>query len=378
MDLFVHRGDVFAVQQESGAYFPERRPITADDIEDHLAGNWSLGVYVIDPLQDDTVRYIVWDLDIVDEDAANKLCELVEHMQLANGESKVPAGYERCLLREFSGNKGTHVWMFFDEPVPAEKVRRWVAADFMPQWAEAANANGWPAAIEVFPKQDSVPAGGFGNLIKLPLGKHAVSGNFSTVVGCQGWANSVGEVQPLPAALIPDREVVNPVRGLRRERVERGGATDGPASPFPCVDEIMRNGVGRGNRDNAMFHLALYCYGHGLDEDIALDVCERANENFDPPMSQSEVEHKVSSAYRGVYESATCGQGWLGDICPGPCRSGWHVKRDATSGALDGAEVGSTVEVEVINILNDKTARRVTIGHPDADNTPTLVCRRKA
>ena len=384
-DLFVHRSDVFAEQQPSGAYLPQRRQLELEDIEEHLAGFASYGVYVVEPDLDTagehvyTVKYLVFDLDVLDEEASHMLCELVEQMVATaairhGGSERLPAySVAKCLLREFSGNKGTHVWLFFEKPVEAAKVRRWVAADFMPAWREAAEANGWPVALEVFPKQDDVAPGGYGNLVKLPLGIHAVSGKRSQIVAHTGWANSVEEVQPLPVSLIPARDPV--VTGGRTERAQQRsrGTGEGPASPFPCVDAIMREGVGRGHRDNAMFHLALYCYGHGLDEDLAQEVCERANDNFDPPLRPDEVRHKVRSAYSGRYESARCGTDWLADICPGPCQGGWRVRRDVDLSALAACQEGDTVEVAVVRVQQDGRTKRVTLGHPAARNNPTLV-----
>ena len=127
-DLFVHRSDVFAQQHANGSYTPVRQPITLDDIEEHLAGLASYGVYVIDPGTQyenlelgeelrNTVQYIVFDLDVLDEEAADTLCLLVGRMRTTSPALMgLPPG---CSLREFSGNKGTHVWLFFDEPVPA-------------------------------------------------------------------------------------------------------------------------------------------------------------------------------------------------------------------------------------------------------------------
>lgn len=148
LDLFLHRRDVFSEQQTSGAYFPVLREFTEDDLAEHLAGMASYGTYVVAP--DNTVKFIVFDLDVTDESATEKLCQLVQEMVVAAG------GSTDCLMRETSGRKGTHVWLFLSEPVPAEKVRRWVGADFMPKWREFAEANGFPAAIEVFPKQDTI------------------------------------------------------------------------------------------------------------------------------------------------------------------------------------------------------------------------------
>lgn len=368
--LFVNRSDVFAVQQSKGMYFPCRRELTNDDIASHLNAETSIGTYVIDP-SNQSVRNIVFDLDILDETAATTLCGLVHKMVEPYTDNA-----EKCLIREFSGNKGTHVWLFLSEPVPAEKVRRWVAAEFMPKWQIVAAENGWPTALEVFPKQDTVAADGFGNLVKLPLGCHAVSGAFSTFVAYENWPTDIEDVWPLDSTLVPDCEQIAPVRraSIRRER--NGEAAT--RSPFACIDEIMQNGVGQGMRDNAMFHLALYCNGHGFTEEQALETCLSANDHFDPPLGERDIEQKVHHAFSGRYESAGCGADWLRNFCPGPCQQGWHVSgKKVKAGILDSVKEHDAIEVEVACIIAMDGRRRITLRHPDALNTPTLVVKGK-
>ena len=368
--LFVNRSDVFAVQQPKGMYFPERRPLTNDDITKHFNGEWSIGTYVIDP-ETQCVSNVVFDLDVLDVLAANTLCELVEAMLLEHCDMP-----HLSLLREFSGNKGTHVWLFLSEPVPAEKVRRWVAADFMPKWMEVAEANGWPTALEVFPKQDRVEPGGYGNLVKLPFGVHAVSGNQSYIVEYKEWPRDINDIWPFEADMVPDREPVTPQRANRVRR-ERNNDEE-THTPFSCVDEIMHNGAPSGMRDNAMFHLALYCQGHGFTEEQALQTCLEANDKFDPPMGEREVETKVHHAFSGRYESAGCGADWLRNLCPGPCQQGWHVSgKKAKAGVLETAQANDAVEINVISVMSIDGKRRITLGHPDALNNPTLIVRTK-
>lgn len=381
-ELFLHRQDVFAVQNPNGSYMPIRRPITDDEIAEHLAGFASYGTYVIDPatkqirleegekLVPQSVKYIVFDLDTYDEDAQEHLCACVEDLLRS-----VRFATRQCVMYESSGGKGTHVWLFFSAPLPARQVRAWIERDFMPAWIQQPEGIRWP--LEVFPKQDAVEEGGFGNLVKLPLGVHAVSGKKSEFLPRQGWASSVDEVVPLDSSLIP---VVNPPHRSGDPRtggaIGQGGhgGPDGPQSPFPCIDAIQNEGVGKGNRDNAMFHLALYCFGHGVPEDLAEEMCLRANENFDPPMSDGDIRDKVRSAYRGRYQSARCGTDWLRDICPGPCKGGWKVL-STQEGDLRTADVGDAVEVEVVRKTREGGRLRLTLGHPDADNTPTMVVR---
>jgi hypothetical protein len=367
LNLFGHRRDVFAEQQDSGIYLPIESDLTEDEVSEHLAGFASYGVYTTSPV-DNTVRFIMWDLDTHDQGALGTLSRLVSKLVMDTGYDDFT-----CLLKESSGNKGTHIWLFLDQPVSAAKVRRWVMRDFMPAWTEAAKENGWPVGIEVFPKQDEVREGSFGNLVKLPFGKHRVSGKFSELLHHHGWAEAIHDVRPFPVDLIP--EVAPEEVGRRTRKLDSNVDTDGgPASPFPCVDQILYKGVGKGVRDNAMFHLALYLYGHAVPEDLAFDMCSRANEHFDPPLTEREVEAKVKGAYSGRYASARCGTDWLAEICPGPCRTGWGVQANTAENLLRKAEPGTGIEVEVLRRQQEGQRVRITVRHPDAANTPTFIC----
>lgn len=375
IELFAGRTDVYAEQQESGAYFPVLAPLTGEVVDEHLAGFASYGSYVVDPTPQ-CVRFVMFDLDTHDTGATSALCQLVEDMV------KAAWGWDAwatppdlpCLLKEASGNKGTHVWLLFDGPVLAARVRQWVARDFEPRWRDLGYK-----MLEVFPKQDAVEVGGFGNLVKLPLGCHRVSGNFSEFLPQGSWAISVDTVEGFPVALIP---VIEP--DADRRQVKAGGRPprdkSTPSTPFACVDELLEHGAPKGCRDLALFHLAMFFYGHGLDEDLAQEMCMRANEKFDPPMKESEVRTKVTSAYKGRHQSASCGTGWLEDFCPGRqdgrCKTGWQV-RQLEGGTLRRALVGDTVSVEVITKEYAEGKTRFRVGHPDAENAPVLVVRPK-
>ena len=93
----------------------------------------------------------------------------------------VPAALERSR----SGNGG-HVWIFFSEPLPA-KLARQLGAFMLTQAMETRPEMGFNSYDRFFPSQDTLPRGGFGNLIALPLQKKPkekgnslfVDGNFN-------------------------------------------------------------------------------------------------------------------------------------------------------------------------------------------------------
>lgn len=161
LDLFFHRQDVFALQQSNGAYFPVKSNITIEEIEKHLEGKITLGSYCLK--QDNTVKWACVDLDGTD------LPLLLSHATLIYDEFK---GFNRIL--EFSGRRGYHVWIIFNEPQQALYAQKLVKARL--------NKLGL-ISYEVFPKQTELNATRlYGNLVKIPLATHKMSGKKSIIL----------------------------------------------------------------------------------------------------------------------------------------------------------------------------------------------------
>ena len=83
----------------------------------------------------------------------------------------VAKGIPAALERSRSGNGG-HVWIFFSEPVPAETARQ-LGAALITETMENRPEIGFTSYDRFFPNQDTMPIGGFGNLIALPLQRKA-------------------------------------------------------------------------------------------------------------------------------------------------------------------------------------------------------------
>ena len=145
------------------AVCPNRRLVPLDDetVRKHLRGidekkrDFTLGVYPL--LADDTVRFAAIDLDKASwrSDSAS-ICEVVARLGL-------PVARERSR----SGN-GAHIWFFFAEPIPARHVRD-VLTYILTLAMERNPEVGLGSYDRLFPNQDRLPKGGFGNLIALPL-----------------------------------------------------------------------------------------------------------------------------------------------------------------------------------------------------------------
>ena len=130
-------------------------PVTDEVIDGHLRGRHTVGVYPM--LEDETCWFLAADFDKATwrDDAAAfvRACA-------ARG---IPATLERS-----RSGQGGHVWIFFAEPVPASVARR-LGAHLVTETMERNPDIGFSSYDRFFPSQDNMPAGGFGNLIALPL-----------------------------------------------------------------------------------------------------------------------------------------------------------------------------------------------------------------
>jgi len=130
-------------------------PLTDDAIVAHLTGRETVGVYPL--MQDETCRFLAADFDKAgwqaDARAFLDVC----------AEWKIPAALERS-----RSGRGGHVWVFFDGAIPAVLARKMGAA-ILTRAMERRHQVGLDSYDRFFPNQDTMPKGGFGNLIALPL-----------------------------------------------------------------------------------------------------------------------------------------------------------------------------------------------------------------
>ncbi|MDR2921830.1 MAG: DEAD/DEAH box helicase [Treponema sp.] len=140
-------------------------PITDNVISNHLAGSAVMGVYPL--LPNEACYFLAIDFD-------NKTWR--EDVQAFMDTCKIE-GAPAALERSRSGN-GAHIWIFFDRPVPAAKARK-LGSFLMTRTLDRRPEIGLDSFDRFFPNQDTMPKGGFGNLIALPLQKNAREKNHS-------------------------------------------------------------------------------------------------------------------------------------------------------------------------------------------------------
>jgi len=133
------------------------RPLTDEVVRGHLVGDHTIGVYPL--LRDETCWFLA-----VDFDKKTWQKDATEFLAVC-GELNVPAALERSR----SGNGG-HVWIFFDRAIPATTARK-LGCAILTRAMESRHQLGLDSYDRFFPNQDTMPKGGLGNLIALPLQK---------------------------------------------------------------------------------------------------------------------------------------------------------------------------------------------------------------
>ena len=133
-------------------------PVTTETILDHLQGRHVMGVYPM--LKDETCWFLAADFDKEawreDVLAFTETCRRIE----------IPYAIERS-----RSGKGAHVWFFFSNPIPAATVRK-MGSYLITKTMQRRHQLSMASYDRLFPNQDTLPSGGFGNLIALPLQYH--------------------------------------------------------------------------------------------------------------------------------------------------------------------------------------------------------------
>lgn len=139
-------------------------PLTDREVYRHLEGRDAdgrdvIGLYVLN--EDNTCRLLCTDFD-------DKSCEHGYQNDVLAFVDVCRSWDIPCSIERSRSGNGAHVWIFFESPVLAVKARRLGNAIL----TEAMNRDGkidFKSYDRFFPNQDTLPEGGFGNLVALPL-----------------------------------------------------------------------------------------------------------------------------------------------------------------------------------------------------------------
>ncbi len=293
--LFQGRSDAFGTGRGQWV----KRPLQPSDYADHLQGKGH-GIGVA-PLRDDgTVMFAAIDLDEPDFAAAKEMQDYIP------GRSWIE--------RSRSGN--AHVWVFFTEPIDA-----WVARGILKEAILAAGK----LHVEIFPKQDRLRPGMFGNYINLPF-----HGDTRPTLEHVPDSDENAERLPDGTFLAPQRlerflegsentlsdpeDWKKKARWLlieppeSRERTSEFGTQQ---NLHMCAEWIIAQRdefpVVEGHRNAVFFALSKMLANWELcDEDEAWSYVQMVNNSSPDPAPESELRRILNNAYSGQWTSTDC------------------------------------------------------------------------
>ncbi|NLB80343.1 MAG: DUF1653 domain-containing protein, partial [Clostridiaceae bacterium] len=131
-------------------------------VEKHLTGQLTIGVYPM--FSDETCRFLAFDFD-----GKEYTQEELRRDVAAIRDSCDEKGISMAMECSRSG-KGIHFWIFFDENIPASTARKFGSSLITYSMNKHHNLS-FKTYDRLIPAQETIPKGGFGNLIALPLQK---------------------------------------------------------------------------------------------------------------------------------------------------------------------------------------------------------------
>jgi superfamily II DNA or RNA helicase/very-short-patch-repair endonuclease len=191
-------------------------PVTDEIIRCHLSGSdergrpFIMGVYPM--LLDETCWFLALDFD------GDQWHNDVKAVLRSCDKHSLPAVLERSR----SGNGG-HIWLFFEQAVPARLARN-LGSFLLTDAMECRPEIGLKSYDRLFPNQDTLPKGGFGNLIALPLQRQArangnslfVDAEFRPVPDQWGFLSTVARIAVGKCeALVREAQIKGRITGVR-------------------------------------------------------------------------------------------------------------------------------------------------------------------
>lgn len=128
-------------------------------IENHLFNDKTIGMYTMMP--DETCYFLAFDFD--DKQANNQIKDDVLAFAKVCDDYNIPISIERS-----RSGKGFHLWIFFENKIKAITARK-LGSLLLSKTMEIRDSLKIESFDRMFPNQDFLPKGGYGNLIVLPL-----------------------------------------------------------------------------------------------------------------------------------------------------------------------------------------------------------------
>tara|TARA_B100000287_G_scaffold226069_1_gene213315 strand:+ start:907 stop:1878 length:972 start_codon:yes stop_codon:yes gene_type:complete len=290
-------GDEFRPRKDpDGKPTAHEGPAFIAAVQDHLYGDYPLGVYPLLPTTPPTVWWgaVDWDVD--------KDRDYPEHSLIhAANVSNVLDMYGMVSFTEISRSKGVHLWVYAKEPVEAKTMRNALMAACL---IVKAPVN------EVYPKQVALSGKGFGNGIRLPYPNIGRPGK--QIIRRGSWTLSLDEFvreamnNRYPATkfeelteLAPKAVTPSPVpqRKLSWRRKSIGRVSQGILDNGPAMID------GKVDRSKSMFTLAIGLVRAGYSQAEAISTLSEWDDRFarkftDRPDAEQRYAEMVAAAER--------------------------------------------------------------------------------
>jgi hypothetical protein len=255
--LFAARTDIYATRWENArtgqkGWLPAVRggwrkgvphgerdylPLTPEVLAAHLSGQMHVGLYPL--LDGDHCWWLAADFD-----GTAAMLDALNYVKAARALG-VPTGLEVS-----RSGTGAHAWTFFTAPVPAETARR-LGTGLLREAMALRGQMSLASYDRLFPSQDTLPAGGVGNLIAAPLyGKARRDGatvflDPATMEPHQDqWAylSTLGRMTPREVTAAANR-AGQVVVGAAVERIEVAGSTKTRPEFPPVIHARLGAGI---------------------------------------------------------------------------------------------------------------------------------------
>jgi hypothetical protein len=269
-----------------------REPVTVEIWELHLAGKRPLGIITI--RADGMVLWASIDYDVYDDN----LLEIVERVE----QLKLP------LLPVRSKSGGLHLFMFFEEWVPAAHV--------LPVLRDISARLGI-AGSEVFPRQTQVlvERGDLGNWMVMPYFGDTYGGKIQEQFGLKKTGAEMSLREFLNTAekmKVTEKALEALVRksgsggaSVRRGRKLNGGGGAEPDQPFgdgpPCCQTLAADGVPAGFQNNALLHMGVY-YKRKYPMEWREKLEDAGRLYLSPPSTSEGMQSVIKSLEKKDYE----------------------------------------------------------------------------
>jgi hypothetical protein len=126
----------------------------------HLNGDLTINLYAINP-QTQSSKWVAIDADF------DGSLEALFHLQWELKQDGIDAALEQS-------RRGGHLWIFGEKPLLASQCRIYIY-NLALRLGVPVKGGGLKEGIEVFPRQDQIKDGAYGNAIRAPLGVHRKS-----------------------------------------------------------------------------------------------------------------------------------------------------------------------------------------------------------